>query len=88
MKRLRGDAPGPGQGVTRGTNELGHVLREQGNTISVRWVPGHRGIAGYELADMYARAAAESEFVDPSGRGMAARTSLSFLRCSATERAT
>ena len=38
--------------------ELTNTQHEQVNTLAIKWVPGHRGSAGNEVADAYARDAA------------------------------
>ena len=45
--------------MTIETIELANVLYEQGNTLTVKWVPGHGGVTGNEVADSYDREAAE-----------------------------
>ena len=58
MWRLQHDAPGPGQDGAREMIEPAHALREQGNTVAIRWVLGYREAGGGELAELYARTAA------------------------------
>ena len=56
IERVQWDAPGPRHDETIG---LAKGLCEQANTLTVKWVPAHRGIAGNEVADSYTRDAAE-----------------------------
>ena len=44
MGRMAGDAPGPGQEIAVGAISLAQRLRAQGNTITLRWAPAHRGV--------------------------------------------
>ena len=44
MDHTRSDAPGPGQDMAIEIIELADVLYEQGNTLTVKWVPGLRGL--------------------------------------------
>jgi ribonuclease HI len=55
---------------------------EQGNTLTVRWVPGHRGAMGGEVADTFAKEAASER--TPGNKSRRA----SFLRRRAAEKAT
>ena len=59
-------------------------VTDQGNSITIRWIPAHRGVVGNEMADQAARDAASL----PPLRGTSDRTSLAFLRRRVTERAT
>ena len=84
MGRIVGDAPGPGQEMAIRIIELAQRVVDQGNSITVRWTPAHRGVEGNEMADQAAKDAASL----PPLRATRRRVSLSFLRRRATERAT
>ena len=68
--------------------DLAQTIYDQGKTVTVRWLPGHRGVEGNELADQYARTAAESGIPNREGRQAARRTSLPCPQGRATEKAT
>lgn len=38
--------------------ELASEIYEKGNTPAARWVPGHNGVTGNEMADIFTRKAA------------------------------
>ena len=59
MARIKGDRPGPRQATTTDIIELASALYRKGNTVTVRWIPGHRGVGVNEVADTYARQAAD-----------------------------
>ena len=84
MRRIANDAPGPSQEMAIHIIELARRIIDQGNTISVRWTPAHRGVDGNERADPAAKDAA---FLPPL-RSMRRHFSLAFLRRRASERAT
>ena len=84
MRRTVGDAPGPGQEMAVRVIELARRVVDQGNFITVRWTPAHRGVEGNERADQAAKDAASL----PPLRATRGHFSLSFLRWRATERAT
>ena len=58
MSRVVGDAPGPGQEMAIRAIELAQRITSQGNSITVRWAPAHRGVEGNERADLAAKEAA------------------------------
>ena len=61
MLRLRDDRPGPGQGMAvRGIKMAREAIR-RGASITIRWVPGHAGVPGNEIADQWAVDAAKRE---------------------------
>ena len=45
MRRMAGDAPGPGQQIAIGAIGLAQRLIAQGNTVTLRWTPAH-GVEG------------------------------------------
>ena len=51
MRRMASDAPGPGQEMAIGVIGLAQRLVDQGNTITLRWAPAHRGVERNEQAD-------------------------------------
>ena len=60
MKRIQNDSPGPGQALARrGISVARAGIYSRGATVSIQWIPGHRGVTGNELADAYARNEAE-----------------------------
>ena len=61
MQRILSDAPGPGQGQATLAIRLAETICQRGSTADVRWVSGHRGVEGNELADQRTRGAAEEE---------------------------
>ena len=82
MRRLRGDAPGPGQEMAIRAIEIARWLVQEGNTVTVRWTPAHVGVEGNERADQAAKDAA----TPPPLRGTRGRFSLAFLGRRTTER--
>lgn len=45
IRRIMDDTPGPGQEIVEAIR-LARRLEAQGNRITVRWVPAHRGLEG------------------------------------------
>ena len=85
MKRIRADAPGPRQGMAIEIIGLVSAQYERGNTLTIQWVPGHRGRLGNEAADAYVRDAAGQRIVDKDSRLAAERICASFLKICAAE---
>ena len=75
MRRMRGDAPGPGQDMAVRAIEVTERLVQKGNTVQIRWTPAHVGVEGNERADLAAKDAATL----PPLRGTRRRLSLAFL---------
>ena len=75
MRRMMGDAPGPGQDMAIRAIEIAERLVRRGNTITIRWTPAHVGIEGNERADLAAKEAATL----PPLRGTRSGLSLAFL---------
>ena len=82
MRRIREDAPGPGQEMAIRAIEVADRLVHEGNTVSIRWTPAHVGVEGNERADRAAKDAANL----PPLRGTQGRLSLAFLNRRTTER--
>ena len=68
IKRMASDEPGPGQQYA--LQERKHIASlcraRPGMIVEIRWCPAHKGIAGNEKADEWAKIAAE----EPGTRGM------------------
>lgn len=59
IDRLRTDATSPGQRFATATMEAYSRVLGRGNSVTIRWVPSHQGVADNEKADEYVSAAAE-----------------------------
>ena len=59
IKRIRSDETGPGQRFAIAIMEVCDRLASRGNGLTVRWVPSHPGAEGNEVADEWAKMAAE-----------------------------
>ena len=78
MRRVASDAPGPGQEIAVEVLRFSRQLIAQGNTITIRWVPSHRGVEGNEQADQ--RAGVVADLADfPLPRSTTQRYILAFL---------
>jgi ribonuclease HI len=60
LQRCQDDRPGPGQAFAITFLKWAEKLYESGNTLCLRWVPGHKDIEGNEVADVWAKSAASS----------------------------
>lgn len=56
---MRSDAIGPGQAFTLAAMEVCREITGRGNEVTIRWVPVHSGIEGNEVADRWAKVAAD-----------------------------
>ena len=86
MQRIRSDHPGPWQEMAVEAIEWARDLVRAGSTIT-EGVPGHRGVEGNEMADLYAGAAAKRGRPRDGEEGLARRVSLTLKRRT-SERAT
>ena len=59
IDRARSDSIGPGQGFAIAVIEACTKIISRNNEVAIRWVPAHQGVPGNEMADEYAKAAAE-----------------------------
>jgi ribonuclease HI len=55
LQRCETDADGPGQALAREIIGWSNSIVARKNTITLRWVPGHKGVTGNEKADEYAK---------------------------------
>ena len=60
LERAASDKMGPGQRFAVAIMEVHDRLASRGNTLTLRWVPGHPGVEGNETANEWANEAAES----------------------------
>ena len=82
MRRVGGDAPGPGQELAIRAIEIAERLSRKGSSVTIRWTPAHAGVEGNERADQAAKDAAAL----PPLRGTRGRLSLAFLKRRTTDR--
>lgn len=59
IERARSDEMGPGQGFAVAIIEVCSRLTSRGNALALQWVTSHLGIEGNEIADGWAKRAAE-----------------------------
>ena len=59
IDRVRSDSIGPGQSFAIAAIETCTKIISRSNEVAIRWVPAHQGAPGNEMADEYAKAAAE-----------------------------
>ena len=83
--RIRTDEIGPGQQWARAAIEVCSQLVQRGNEVTVQWVPAHVGIEGNEVADRFAKEAAEGRQHSVEDR-LRWEASLSHLSRVVTER--
>ena len=82
--RVRMDRPGPGQALARAIARFEEVMRERGCSLTIRWAPVHKGIEGNEIADTYAKWAADG-YTDPMDKAYLREASLVHLVRETTE---
>ena len=51
MARASSEVPGPGQEMAVQIIELAQRIVDQGNSVTIRWAPAHRGVEGNERTD-------------------------------------
>ena len=78
------DRIGPGQAFAGATVEVTKRLTTQGFSVSLRWVPAHKGVEDNEMAGVFAKAAAEGAS-DSVGRQLPRQVSISHLTRVTTE---
>ena len=61
MTRLRDDRPGPGQRMATRGIPLARETIQRGASVTIRWMPGHAGVLGNEIADQWTLDAATRE---------------------------
>ena len=82
------DALGPAQRFTTAAIEICDRIHARGDQVTIRWVPSHIGVEGNEMADRYAKAAADrsapcrDEATPPE---LVDEASLSYMTRTATE---
>ena len=80
IARIQSDALGPGQCFATVAVEACTGILSRNNTVVVRWVPAHHNVPGNEMANRYAKAAAEGTVPDSAVADMLRwETSLSHM---------
>jgi ribonuclease HI len=86
LQRCATDADRPGQALAWAIIGWGQSIMARDNTITLRWVPGHKGVAGNEKADEYAkRGARNPRDGTPYSRRHQNVASAAFLKRAAAE---
>jgi ribonuclease HI len=55
LQRCADDTAGPGQAIARQIIGFCYELGSRGNTVTLRWVPGNKGVPGNEKEDAFAK---------------------------------
>jgi len=84
IKRCFHDRLGPGQQLQRTLNGWCREMGERGDSLTIRWVPGHANIEGNEVADFWAKNAAQNRGY-ATNKAYLNETSLAFMSRKATE---
>ena len=84
IRRTMSDSLGPGQQWARAIIEVATRLMASSNEVRILWVPAHSGIRGNEVADSFAKEAAENRTHDVPDE-IRWQTSLPHLSRRATE---
>ena len=84
VTRVQSDSTGPGQRFAIAVAEVCSRLSSRENTLTLRWVPSHSDIEGNEVADDWAKMAAESP-MDAVPRDYLCETSFAYMSGKATE---
>ena len=86
IDRIQPDASGPGQHFAVAAIEACTGILARNNTVVARWVPAHHDVPGNEMADRYAKAAAEGTVPDSAvADSLRWETSLSHMARVSTE---
>ena len=80
IKKIRNANSGAGQAIASQIHERTQQLIDRGHTVVIRWVPGHAGVEGNEVADQAAKQAAEG-----SGRKAVGWSFIAHVRRKGTE---
>jgi len=84
IKRCLHDHPGPGQSLQKAHNRWCKELGERGDTLAIKWVPGHADVEGNEVADFWAKQAAHTRAY-ATDKPYLNETSMAFMSRKATE---
>lgn len=60
LTRAMSDQVGPGQAFARASIEVAERLVARGYSVTLLWVPAHKGVEGNEAVDDFAKAAGEN----------------------------